>query len=716
MATFCDHCGLPVPDDATAPGDSDAHFCCYGCRMMAETLGDTDPEDAGTQALLIRLFAGVLMAGFVMAFSLAISSGYGFDALRRVTHDVGTAHGVLLLAAVPALLLLGPPVVRSAFDDLRNRRLTLNVLFALGTGSAVAVSAVSYARGTGPIYLETAVMLLALYTLGRYLTARTKGTTARVLRHLLDVPDTTYRRLSPNAGDVAADALRVGDRVRIRAGDVLPADGTVVEGRSYVDASRLTGEAQPVVKEPGDAVFAGTSALDGALTVEVTAVADDRRLARAEAMMRDALARPPRLARRIDRIMQWLIPGVVVLALATFGVWWWIDGFARALYVALSVVVITCPCALGIAIPLTLVRALKAAVERGILVRSGRALLDLARVEAVAFDKTGTLSALAAPSVRVAQPQQAVPEPMASDRLPGADTPNAAPSNPDDILRYAAAVEQGTQHALADAIVHAATQRGLPLPPVRDVQTLSGAGVVGWVDADTPRRIAVGNRALLDAKDIRCADGFEKAHAEAVATGSTPLFVADGKAVVALLVLDETPAPYAAEAVAALRGTGTTIRLLTGDRPAAARRLADAVGLDADAALSPGDKVARLHALRDAHGPVAMVGDGINDAAALADADVGIAMASGAPIALEAADVTVYPDDLRLVPWLHRLARRTDRIIRQNLWWTAGYNAIGLGLAVAGLLHPIAAVVIMTLSSLAVTANAWRVAPDVRSR
>jgi heavy metal translocating P-type ATPase len=672
--------------------------------MMAETVGADAGDNAETQALLVRLFAGVLMAGFVMAFSLAISSGYGFDAFQRIEHDVSTAHWVLLLAAVPALLLLGPPVLRSALADLRDRRLTLNVLFALGTSSAVAVSAVSYLRGTGPIYLETAVMLLALYTLGRYLTARTKGTTARVMRRLLDVPDTTYRRLSPNAGDVAADALRVGDRIRIRAGDVLPVDGTITEGRSYMDTSRLTGEAQPAVKKAGDAVFAGTSALDGALTVEVTAVADDRRLARVEAMMREALARPPRLARRIDRIMRWLIPGVVVLALATFVLWWHLAGFARALYVALSVVVITCPCALGIAIPLTLVRALKAAVQRGVLVRSGRALLDLAKVEAVAFDKTGTLSALAAPTARVVQPKAAQPKPVSAGTAPP-PAPEA-----DTLLRRAAAVEQGTRHALADAIVRAARERGLDVPEARDVQTISGAGVVGRVDdAPVPHRVAVGNRALLDALDVACPPRFQEAFSDAIDAGETPLFVAEDGVATALLVLAEKPAPHAADAVAALQDDGAVVRILTGDRATAARRLADRLSLDADAALSPGDKVTRLQLLRDQHGPMAMVGDGINDAAALADADVGIALASGASVALEAADVTIYPDDLRLVPWLQRLARRTDRIIRQNLWWTAGYNAVGLGLAVAGLLHPIVAVVIMTLSSLVVTGNALRI-------
>jgi heavy metal translocating P-type ATPase len=666
--------------------------------MVAETLDDADADEhtAEQWALLARLFAGVLMAMFVMAFSLTISSGYGFGALRRLEHDVGTAHWVLLVAAVPALLLLGAPLLRAAWTNLRNGRLTLNVLFTLGTTSAVAVSAVSYARGTGPLYLETAVMLLALYTLGRYLTARAKGKTTRVLRRLMAVPNKTYLRLAPTPGEVMPDEMAKGDCIRVRAGDVLPVDGRIVEGRSYVDESSLTGEAQPTVKEAGDTVYAGTTAVDGALTLDVTAVADDRRLARIEQMMRRALARPPRIKQITDQILRWLIPGVIVLATGTFGVWWVLAGFSKALYVALSVVLITCPCALGIAIPLALTVALEQAGREGILLRSGRSLLDLAQVQAFAFDKTGTLSTLTSPSVEVVLPR-AVP----------AGAPAA--SSKTDVLRRAAAVEQGTNHALATAIVEAARERDLSLPTVRDGTTHAGTGVTGTVVEGTQsRRVGVGSRTLLDALGVACPPDLADRAEDATQHGKTVLYVVEDDRVAGLLTLEETPLPHAAEALADLQTSNRSVSVLTGDRPATAARLSDTLGVPAEAALSPSDKVDRLQALRSEHGLVAMVGDGINDAAALAEADVGIALSSGASVSMEAADITLYPSDLRLVPWLHDLARRTDRIIRQNLWWTFGYNAIGLGLAVFGLLHPIAAVVIMTGSSLLVTANSYR--------
>jgi heavy metal translocating P-type ATPase len=694
---YCDHCGLPVSGEGVG-GDEASHYCCHGCRMVAETLDDAEADERTDEqwALLARLFAGVLMAGFVMVFSLAISSGYGFGALQRLEHDVGTAHWVLLVAAVPALLLLGLPLLRAAWTNLRNGRLTLNVLFTLGTTSAVAVSAVSYARGTGPIYLETAVMLLALYTLGRYLTARAKGTTTRVLRRLVEIPETTYTRLAPDPGAVLPEDLTEADRIRIRAGDVVPADGRIVDGRCYVDESSLTGEAQPAVKGPGDAVYAGTTAVDGALTVDVTAVADDRRLARIEQMMRRALERPPRIKQITDQILRWLIPGVVVLALGTFGVWWVLAGFSKALYVALSVVLITCPCALGIAIPLALTVALEQAGREGVLLRSGRSLLDLAKIDAFAFDKTGTLSTLTSPSVEVVLPE-AVPA--------GQSTPPTQA----DVLRRAAAVEQGTNHALATAVVEAAQNRDLSLPTVRGGSTHAGAGVTGTVVEGTrSRRVGVGNRDLLDALGVACPPDLQSQAAESAESGKTVLYVVEDDRVAGLLTLDETPLPHAADALSELRTATASVSVLTGDRPAAASRLSDALNVPAEAALSPSDKIDRLQSLRSEHGPVAMVGDGINDAAALAEADVGIALSSGAPVSMEAADITLYPSDLRLVPWLHALARRTDRIIRQNLWWTFGYNAVGLGLAVFGLLHPIAAVVIMTGSSLLVTANSYR--------
>ena len=703
----CDHCGLPITDRCIS-GDgeaSDAQYCCYGCRMMADVGASDDPSvdpDAAHQALLYRLFAGALMAGFVMAISLAISSEYGFDAFRQLEHAVGTAHWVLLIAAVPALVLLGGPLLRATHEDLRQGRLTLNVLFALGTSSAVAVSVLSYVRGTGPIYLETATMLLALYTLGRYLTARVKGRTAHVMGRLLEVPDTTYERLRPDPGSVAGDDLRPGDRVRIRAGDVLPVDARVVSGRSFVDESSLTGEARPAVKTAGDTVYAGTSTLDGALTVRVIAVAEERRLARIEAMMREALARPPRIMELTNRIMRWLIPGIVVLAGATFVGWYAVAGFEKALYTALSVVLITCPCALGLAIPLVLVLALGEAGREGVLVRSGRALLDFSRAEAILFDKTGTLSGLERHAVSVVVPERRRVAAGAGTSPPALDA--------DALLQQAASVEAGAQHVLATAIVDEAQDRQLDLLPAEDVQTHPGVGVTGWVrHGGERRRIGIGNAGLLNTLSITPdSDFMARAEAEQEA-GRVALMVTIDRTLAGLLVLDEQIRDGAPEALQDLREQGLDLQILTGDRSPAARRIADAFGVSVRSALTPSDKVDALDEWRRTGGTVAMVGDGINDAAVIAEADIGIALASGAPISMEAADVTLYNPDLRGVAWLRRLADRSARIVRQNLWWTFGYNAVGVGLAVAGLLHPIAAVVIMTGSSALVIWNAFRV-------
>ncbi len=729
--TRCAHCDLPVPGRGV-PGGDGAAYCCTGCRMVAEVLGSEDAETRSPeeQALLYRLFAGALLAGFTMVLSVAISSGYGFGAVRALRSDVDGAHWVLLLAAVPALALLGPPVLRTALGDLGRGRLTLEVLFALGTTSAVAASAVSFARGTGPVYLETATMLLALYTLGRYLDARTRGQTTRVLQHLLDVPTTPVDRLSPDPGPVPPDHLRVGDVVRVRAGDVLPVDGQVVQGRGFVDESRLTGESAPAAKQRGASVFAGTASLDGALVVRVTAAGAARRLARVEQQMHDALARPARIVQTTDRVLRWLVPAVVGLALVTFAGWFVVAGFERALYASLSVVLIACPCALGLAVPLVLHVALGTAARRGLLVRSGQALLDLGDVRAVALDKTGTLTATAAGSVRMIVPggrgadvpTLAVAHRSTSGSASGdgqaagwpvlAEPGSEDQAEHDRLLALAAAVEGGVRHPLAWAVRAEAEARRLLLPNVIEAHVVPGAGVRGRVcDGGLLRTVAVGNAGVLDgALD---ASLFLDEARSVEAGGGRALFLAVDEHPVAVLAVAEQPVAHAGATVADLRALGLTVEVLSGDRPQATRALAERLGVPFQGGVSPEAKLSRVDALRAAHGPVAMVGDGINDAAALAAADVGVALAHGAALAVEAADVTLYDADLRGLAWLVRLARQSQRTIRQNLVWTFAYNAIGLALAVAGLLHPLVAVVVMALSSAFVTWNAVRLGAHV---
>ncbi len=715
--TRCAHCDLPVPGCGVpgkgADGTPGAAYCCSGCRMVAEVLGQ---EDAGArspeeQALLYRLFVGALLAGFTMVLSIAISSGYGFGALRALRSDIDAAHWVLLLAAVPALALLGPPVLRAAAGDLRRGRITLEVLFALGTTSAVAASAVSFVRGTGPVYLETATMLLALYTLGRYLDARTRGQTTRVLQRLLDVPDAPVDRLSPDPGPVLPDALRVGDVVRARAGSVLPADGTVLRGQSFVDEARLTGESAPAAKGPGAPVYAGTAPLDGALVVRVDATGEARRLARVERLMREALERPPRIVQTTDRILRVLVPGVVVLALATFAGWFAVAGFERALYASLSVVLIACPCALGLAVPLVLHVALGAAARRGVLVRSGQALLDLGDVRAVALDKTGTLTRPG--TVRILVPEApGTAAGFASGDGQATGIPVPADLHADRLLALAAAVEGGVDHPLATAVRAEAAARRVAVPESAEAHVLPGVGVRGRVlDEGLLRDVAVGNAGVLSG--VPADAPFRAAALRAEAEGLRALFVVVDARPVAVLALGERPVEHVEESVRDLRAQGLHVEILSGDRAEATRALAERLGVPFRGGVSPEDKLARVDALRAAHGAVAMVGDGINDAAALAAADVGVALAHGAALAVEAADVALYDGDLRGLPWLVGLGRQARHTIRQNLVWTFAYNAVGLGLAVAGLLHPLVAVVVMTLSSAAVTWNAVRLGARV---
>lgn len=727
MTTYCDHCGLPVgeepirgggpgaPDAAENQNRHDGLYCCYGCRMLGEAgTGGLSAADDHQQSLLIRVFAGGLMAAFVMVLSLAISSGYGFAAFRALEHDVSTAHWVLLLVAVPALLLLGLPVARSAASDLRQRRLSLHVLFALGTGSAVAVSAVSYVRGTGPIYIETAVMLLALYTLGRYLTARAKSRTTSVLGHLLDVPDMQYERLSPQPDTVRLGSIQPGDVIRVAAGDVVPVDGVVERGSAYVDESSLTGEARPSVRSSGDPVYAGTAPVDGPLVVEATAVGEDRRLAQVEQMMRRALERPPRLQRLTDRIMRVLIPGVVVLALATFAGWYVAAGFEKALYTALSVVLITCPCALGIAIPLSLVVGLGEAARDGVLVRDGDALLDLAHVDTVLFDKTGTLTTLDAPSLEVIPAARAAVSPGGNAVFFSKNNPDATPGGPGwtteqaHCLRIAAGLETTSRHPIGRAVEEAAGD--LTPAHVEDAETIPGAGVTGTVRRDdgTTLRAGIGNHAVVERLGAQVPDDLRDRFRAATDAGKTAMYVIADSRAVGLITLTEQIRAGARRTVDRLQEQGVAVHVLTGDRQGAARRIEETLGVTVDAEQTPEDKVAHVEDRQSRGEIVAMVGDGINDAAAIAAADLGLARTDGAGVSIDAAGIALYPPEVGVVADLHHLAVRTRRIVHQNLWWTFGYNAAGLGLAVAGLLHPIAAVTVMAVSSAAVTWNAFR--------
>ncbi len=698
----CSFCGLPfagAPIVETPPRASeqrvdaetatDRGYCCYGCLLTEKVLGPSarpeDADDGGSTKLLVRFGIGAFFAMNVMTFSIAVSSQYGWNEVHSAGNVIGVMDWAQLLLTIPVLVFQGLPVFRDAAADLLGRRLSLNLLFAIGILASLIASAMSFIRGAGPVYLETACMLLTLYTFGRWIDARSKNRTARTLSRLLESPGTLYERIHPDPGPTAPPLLRVGDLVRIAPGDMLPVDGVVHEGGTFVDESSLTGESRPVPKHPGDPVHAGTLNHDGAPVVRVTAVGDDRRLARIERLIEEALRRPTRAMRLADRITARLIPAVIAAALLTFGVWFWLTDIHSALLNALAVLLISCPCSLGLATPLVVWVALDRAARHGILVRSGDVLEDLTQVRAFVFDKTGTLSDPVAREVDI----HSVPP---------------DPTGEDDLLRICASLESATRHPIAESLVALARDRSLALLPVEEPVTVPGAGIRGRVLIDgTPRDVALGNEHLMEslAIDITGAAGH------AALPGSVVYAAIDGRPA-AVILLREHYRDALAEMAQELTRRGRHVVILTGDRMPAAAALGERLGVEVHAGMTPEAKACFIHELRDAHGMLAMFGDGVNDAAAIAAADVGMAMSAGARLSNEVAEVSFFNPDLRGIGRLLAIAGMAQRKIRQNLIWSFAYNGIGIALAMAGVLHPIVSSVAMIGSSIIVTWNATR--------
>ena len=594
---------------------------------------------------------------------------------------------VLFLVALTAQVGAGWPFLAGGARAVRHRVADMDLLVALGTLTAFVYSTVlafsgAAARGA-PLYFETSAMIVLLVSLGRWLEARARRATGSAVAELARLePETAW--LLPAGGEaprlVPVARVLPGDRVLVKPGETVPADGVVRAGRSAVDASMLTGESIPEARGPGDPVVGGTRNGSGALTVEVTAVGPETTLRRiVEWVARAQGGRAP-IARLADRVSAVFVPAVLAVAALTFLGWWILGEDAVAgLVAAVSVLLVACPCALGLATPTAIVVGTGSAARHGILVKGGEILERAAAVRTVVFDKTGTLT-------------RGVPELTAMTVLHGAE---------DDVLRRVAAVEQASEHPLAGAILRAAAARQLTVPPARDFQAAAGRGAVAKVSG---RLVRVGNRAWLEEAGVDLAP-LESALAAIDAEGATALLVAEGDRAVAVFAVRDEPRAEAREAVAMLRADGLAVCVLSGDREGAARAIGRALGVsDVRAGLSPLEKAALIAEMP----ATAMVGDGINDAPALAQADVGIAVGGATDVATATAGMALVTDDLRRVPEALRVARNTLRTIRQNLFLAFVYNTLAIPLAVAGLLHPMIAAGAMALSSVSVVTNALR--------
>jgi Cu+-exporting ATPase len=649
---------------------------------------DTDP----THSLRQRLLASTVLAVPVILVAMV-------PPLRFPTWPWAS-----LALAAPVVLWGAWPFHRAALANLRHGAATMDTLVSLGVTAAFGWSLYALffgtaaqagmhsglalgAGGAGEIYLEVATGVTLFILAGRYFEARARRRAGAALRALLELgaKDVAVLR-DGHEVRVGVEDLRVGDRFVVRPGEKIATDGVVEDGSSAVDASMLTGESVPVEVRPGDAVVGATVNAGGRLVVRATRIGADTQLAQMAKLVEEAQSGKAAVQRMADRISAVFVPVVIVLALGTLAAWWATGaGATEAFAAAVAVLIIACPCALGLATPTALLVGTGRGAQLGILIRGPEVLESTRQIDTVVLDKTGTVTTgeMSLVDVHVAE---------------GVDAEEA--------LRLAGALEHASEHPIARAVADGAAHRVGALPPVEEFTSIDGLGVRGVVER---RAVLVGRAALLERWSTPLPETLRAAKERAEARGRTAVGVAWDGAARAVLVVADTVKPTSAEAIRGLRALGLSPVLLTGDNEAAARAVAGEVGIDEVVAeVLPGDKVAVVRRLQGEGRVVAMVGDGVNDAAALAQADLGLAMGTGTDVAIEASDLTLVRGDLRAAVDAIRLARRTLRTIKGNLFWAFAYNLAAIPLAALGLLNPMIAGAAMAFSSVFVVSNSLR--------
>ena len=685
---LCRHCLLPVGRRGfarTVNGEG-CQFCCYGCCIAHQVKsGSGDASEAAW--FLVRLGVGSFLSMNIMLFSLLVYSGAFSGADRRV---LPTIQLLLWGLATPAVLILGEPFLRETWLQARQGRLTSSALIVLGSLAAYGYSTLAMFQPGGHLYFDTASMVLMLFTLGRYLEAAGRARASRDLAPLLAAESelaTVVEGIQEHRQPVRE--VRAGMLIRVRAGERIPVDGLIVEGSSHTDEAVITGESRQVAKAVGAAVLAGSINLDGPLLIRSSGAGGESRWAQICRSVRDALRQSSRTQRIADRLVGAFVPIVLALAAMTLVYWMQRLPLDQAMLTALSVLVVACPCAVGLAAPMAHSLGIGQLARHGCLVRSPGALEALAGARLIAFDKTGTLTH--------GRPKLVD---LASDGVAE-----------DEVLARLAGLERYSEHGLAHAIAMAAIARGLDPVIAEDVQIVPGRGLRGVVHGES---IAAGSAALMCELGWQLPPALSERAEEMASTGHSVVFVgwsenARAGRARAVLSFDDTPLPEAGATIDALRSLGLRVTLLSGDRAGAAARVAATVGVDEwQAGLLPEAKRAALNQYRARHGAIAMVGDGLNDGPGLASADVGIAVGSATDLARETADLVLPVDGLWLLPWVVRRARAVRSTILANLAWAFGYNLIALTCAVFGLLQPILAAAVMAGSSLLVVLNSLR--------
>jgi Cu+-exporting ATPase len=674
---------------------------CPICGMALEPEAGGQDDGGELADMTRRLWISTAFAAPVVA--LDMSGHFGAALLPHA------AAGFLqLVFATPVVLWGAQPFFGRAARSLRTRHLNMFTLIGMGIGIAYVYSlvatlapwlfpiAVRSAHGTPPIYFEAAAVITVLVQIGQVLELHARASTSTAIRALMELAPKTARRLREDGSDeeIPLDAVVAGDRLRVRPGEKVPVDGNILDGRSSVDESMVTGEAMPVGKVVGDAVFGGTLNQSGSFIVRADKVGRDTLLAQIVQMVATAQRSRAPVARLADQVASYFVPLVILAAIAAFAAWSIFGPEPRlsfGLVAAVSVLIIACPCALGLATPMSIMVAVGRGAQAGVLVKDAEALERLEHVDTLVLDKTGTLT----------QGKPSVIAVMASEGF-----------TESEVLRLAASIERSSEHPLAGAVLAAAEARRMALSANSDFRSTAGGGVAATVDGHA---VALGNQSFLSCLGVEAAPLAAKAD-RLGHEGATAIFVAiDGKAAGVLAIADPIK-PSARDALAVLRAEGLQIVMLTGDSRTAATVVAQNLGItEFDAEVRPDQKSAAIERLRGKGRVVAMAGDGINDAPALAAADVGIAMGTGTDVAIESAGITLIKGDLTGLVRARRLARATMRNIRQNLFFAFLYNGAAIPIA-AGVLYPAFGILLspmigaaaMALSSVCVIGNALR--------
>ena len=674
---------------------------CPSCGMALEVEGGV--SDGPNEELIDftrRFWVSAVCA--VLLVILTMGGWIGIP-LRSALGEVA-ARWVELILATPVVLWAAKPLMERGWSSLLTRNFNMWTLIMLGVGMAYLFSVVGVflpqlfpasildAEGHVPLYFEAAAVITAFVFLGQMLELRARDRTSDAVRALVGLAPNTARRITPDGDeyDAPLDNILEGDRLRVRPGESIPVDGVIEDGQSYIDESMITGEPVPVSKQLGDRVSTGTLNQNGTLVVQAEQVGADTMLSRIVAMVANAQRSKAPIQRLVDQVSSIFVPAVVVVAVLAFLVWSFVfDNIPFGVVAAVSVLVIACPCALGLATPMSVTIASGIGALNGLLIKDARALEEMAKVDVLVIDKTGTLTE---------------GRPSVSDVLAFSDV------SENDIILMAASLERGSEHPLARAVLDHAEERGIELSTVTDFEAIVGQGVRGVLDGQT---VLLGNEALMEANGFSVSIGDIQLLQE---QGKTVILLATDRGVVGAIAISDPIRESAQGTLDALAHESIEVVLATGDNEITAHHVAQELGLkDVHAGLFPADKQQLVDDLRAKGKRVAMAGDGINDAPALASADIGIALGTGADVAIESAGVTLLNEDLNGLLKLVRLSRQTLKNIKQNLFFAFIYNAVGVPIA-AGVLFPIWGVLLspmiaaaaMSLSSVSVVSNALR--------